>query len=403
MGPDFFRHANWLDTRARGYLRLLALLNLIVLGVLLAGSHGGVDRNGYLLGTDFLSFWTAGRMLHGQSDVYDAAAHIIAQRGYFAQEGAYTAFFYPPPFLLACWPLGLLGYFPALLLWLAATGAGFAFAVRQWIGKAWPSGRARLPVIVLVAAFPPVLITITHGQTSFLVAALLGFGALLVRDRPVLAGVLFGLAIIKPQFGLLVPLALLFSGKWRTIAAAAATVAALSLAATLAFGPEVWPGWLAASRAAQEALANGLVPYAKMQSVFAAARLLGASASTAFALQIVVTLAVAGAICRAAWLRGYGAALASAMLTGALLATPFVLDYDMVLLAFPIIHVAAQGFRPWEKLICACAFIAPAFARPLAMEAGVPIMPVVLAALFVVTWRRAMENPAPDEGPPARG
>jgi len=403
MGPDFFRNAHWLDTRARGYLRLLALLNMIVLGVLLAGSHDGIDRNGFLLGTDFLSFWTAGRMLHAQGAVYDAAAHIVAQRGYFAQSGAYTAFFYPPPFLLACWPLGLVGYFSALALWLGVTGAGFVFAVRQWVGREWSAVRTGLPIWVIVPAFPPVLITITHGQTSFLVAALLGLGALFVRDKPFLAGVLFGLAAIKPQFGLLVPLVLVLTGEWRTVLAATATVAVLALAATAAFGVEIWPGWLAATRAAQAALAGGIVPYAKMQSLFAAAKLLGASTSLAFALQGLLTLAVAAAVCLAARLRGYSTALASAMLTGALLATPFVLDYDMVLLAFPLIHLAAGKFRPWEKLICACAFIAPAFARPLAMEAGIPIMPLVLTGLFVVLWRRAMESPAPDGGRPARG
>jgi len=430
MGLDFLRRADWLNTRARGYLLLLAAANILVLAYLVLGSRDGIDRNGYLLGTDFLSFWTAGRMLLAQGDVYDAAAHIVAQRAYFGQSGAYTAFFYPPPFLLACWPLGWLGYFPALGLWLAGTGTGFWFAVREWTRRstrrpgldpgplassteptasqpavaAFAGTRRRgIPIAIAFVAFPPVLITITHGQTSFLVAALLGLGALLVGPRPIIAGILFGLAVIKPQFGLLVPLVLLLAREWRTIVAAAVTVAVLALVATLAFGAQVWGGWLAAGSAAQATLAEGIVPFAKMQSPFAAARLLGAPVWSAYALQGAVTLSVAGAVGLAAWRRGYGLALASAMLVGALLATPFVLDYDMVLLAFPLIYLASSGFRPWEKLICAAAFVAPAFARPLAMEAGIPIMPLVLAALFVVTWTRAMESPAPEGGRPARG
>jgi hypothetical protein len=402
MGLDFFRRAGWLDARrARGYLRVVAVLNLATLAFILGASRDGVDRNGFLIGTDFLSFWTAGHMLQAHGNVYDVAAHTAAQRAYFAQADAYTAFFYPPPFLLACWPLGLLRYFPALALWLAATGAAYGFAVRQWLKR---TGVAQ-PLLLLLAAFPPVLITITHGQTSFLVAALLGLGALLVRERPWLAGALFGLAVIKPQFGLLVPVVLVLTGEWRTIVAAVLTASLLALISTLAFGPRVWADWLNVSTAAQAAMDNGAVGYAKMQSAFAAASLLGAPTAVGYALQGLVTLGVAGALAWASWGRRYDLPLAALMLAGAPLATPFVLDYDMVLLAFPLIWLAGQGFGPWEKLVFALTFIAAAFARPLALEAGIPIMPWILVAFFVVLLRRVVQTkaPAPAEWEPARG
>ena len=54
--------------------------------------------------------------------------------------------------------------------------------------------------------------------------------------RPVLAWILFGLLAYKPQFGLMIPLVLVATGRWRTCAAAAATVAALAAVTTLAFG-----------------------------------------------------------------------------------------------------------------------------------------------------------------------
>lgn len=391
MGAGFIRDAHWLGReRARGYLWLLALINAAVVLFLLATSRGGVDRNGFLLGTDFLSFWTAGRMLVAQAGVYDTAAHIAAQQAYFAQEEAYTAFFYPPPFLLLCYPLGLLSYFPALALWLVMTGAAYLAAVRLWLGR-MPLGQ---PALLLVAAFPPVLITVTHGQTSFLVAALLGLGALLVRERPLLAGICFGLATIKPQLGLLVPLVLLLTGEWRVIAAAAASALLVGAAATAAFGPGVWSDWLAVSQEAQAAMTAGAVGFAKMQSPFAAAMLLGAPSGLAYALQAAVSLAVAGALAWAAWGKRYSLALGSAMLAGAPLATPFVLDYDMTLLAFPLIWLAANGFRPWEKSIAALTFVAAAVARPLAINAGIPIMPIVLAAFLVVLVIRARETAA---------
>lgn len=391
MGVGFIRDARWLGrARARAYLWLFALLNVATFAFIVGTSSGGIDRNGFLLGTDFLSFWTTGRMLHEGGAVYDAAAHTATQREFFAQEGAYTAFFYPPPFLLFCYPLGFLPYFPALAAWLTVTGVAYLATARAWLRA---SGLAQ-PLLLLAAAFPPVLITVTHGQSSFLAAALLGGGALLVRSRPLLAGICFGLAVIKPQFGLLVPLVLLLTGEWRTIAAAAATTLALATLATLAFGADVWLAWLAVGSEAQAAMEQGAVGFGKMQSPFAAALLLGAPLGVAYGVQGVVAAIVVAAIGWASWRRRYSLALGAAMLAGAPLLTPFVLDYDLVLLAFPLIFLAGTGFRPWEKATAATAFAAAAFARPLALTLGVPIMPLVLAALFAVLVRRAAEQPA---------
>ena len=390
MGLDWLRHANWLDaSRVRGYLWLIALLNGVMLAWLIATSSGGIDRNGFLLGTDFLSFWAAGKVLLAQGNAYDAAAHIAVQRTLYAGHSGYTAFFYPPPFLLVCAPLGLVGYFPALALWLTGTAGAFVAALRPWLRglSGWQ------PALVL-AAFPAVLLTITHGQTSFLAAALLGGGVWLAASgRKGWAGVLFGLAIIKPQFGLLIPLALLAAGEWRVILAAATTALGFAAAATLAFGAEIWPAWYAASGAAQGAMAGGAIGFAKMQSVFAAARLAGAGTGLAYALQGAAAVACAALTAHLFWRRGLTRESGAALLVAALLTTPFVLDYDLLLLAFPL-AVLATGPRPWEKSAALAGFVLPALARPLALTTNVAIAPLVLLVLFALLLRRAQSPDA---------
>lgn len=62
--------------------------------------------------------------------------------------------------------------------------------------------------------------------------------------RPRLAGVLIGLMVIKPQFGLLVPVALLAGGHYKTFASAAVTIAVMALFATIALGPAIWIDFL---------------------------------------------------------------------------------------------------------------------------------------------------------------
>ncbi len=395
MGVDFLRRADWLGAeRARVYLMLLAGVNILMLAVIVFTAKDGVDRNGFLIGTDFISFWTSGRMLIAGSNVYDIAAHVAAQRAFYTLPGEYTAFFYPPTFLPFVWPLGLLPYFPALAAWLAVTGAGWLAALRGWFRALGMAG----PGWLLVLAFPPVIVTLTHGQTAFLVAALLGGGLLMVEKRPWLAGVLIGLATMKPQFGLLVPVALLVSGQWRTIAGAGASALALAGLAALAFGPQVWSDWLAVTSAAGSATQSGNIGFAKMVSLFAGLSLIGVPSGAAFAAQIAMSLAVAGAVAVAGWRRAFTPGLGALVLAGAPLATPFVLDYDMVLTAVPLAYLYARaqatGFADWERITIAAAFAAAAFARPLAIGLGVPIMPLVLSALFVLVWRRVRAEAA---------
>lgn len=393
MGPDFLRRADWLNReRVRAYLIVLAFVNVAAIVILVATSKGGVDRNGFLLGTDFLSFWTAGRMLAAHLPVYDTAAHIAAQRVWFASPTGYTAFFYPPSFLPFCRPLGTLPYFPALATWLLATGALFVFAATRWL-RAFPSGAPAWPL--LLVAFAPAFITVTHGQTSFLVAGLLGLGTLLVRRAPLAAGVLYGLATIKPQFGLLIPLVLVLSGEWRVIVAAAAAALGLALLSSVAFGFDQWTGWMALGHNAGAVLSQGQVGYGKMVSTMSAALLLGLPGGLAIVLQALVSLFVAGALCTAAWRHGWSDALGAAMLAGALLATPFVLDYDLALLAFPLIWLACQQARDWERITIFIAFGLGIFARPLAVFAGLPIAPVVLLILFTLLVRRALDPHEP--------
>jgi hypothetical protein len=88
-----------------------------------------------------------------------------------------------------------------------------------------------------------------------------------------------------------------------------------------------------------------------------------------------------------------GATLAAA----ACLITPFLLDYDLMLLGVPLAWVATEaehsGYLPWEKMMLAIAFLLPLVARSLATWAHVPLAPLVLIALLGLVVRRV--NVAP--------
>ncbi|MBX7481296.1 glycosyltransferase family 87 protein [Qipengyuania qiaonensis] len=387
MGSFFhiLRSADWLTAdRVTAVLRLLALLQAGLAIWLVVNSSGGVDSNGQLLGTDFVSFWTSGKMVLDGLDPYDISAHIAAQREVYIAQNSYVGFFYPPSILPFFVPFGFTDYIPALIVWLAITGGLYLLAVRAWALSLW----GRPPGAVLVLASPALWLCVAHGQTSFLVAFLLGAGVLLVDRRPWLAGILFGLATIKPQMGLLVPVVLLASGQWRVIVGAGLASAGLALLASGIAGLDTWNAWLATGDVARAALTEGQIGFAKLQSTFSALRLMGVPDAIAIAVQIACSLGVASVLAFAGWRNGWSVGLGATMLAGTMVATPFVLDYDFVLLAFPLMFLATDGFRPWERFLTAALFVAPLFARTTGLYLGVPLLAPLTLALFAVMATR---------------
>ena len=146
------------------------------------------------------------------------------------------AFMYPPSMLLLLWPLAWLPYALGYVLWIAIGVAASVATIGVRHGG-WPLG-------LLLAVAPSTLWTALCGQSTLLLAALILGGLLLSTRRPVVAGLLLGMATYKPQLGILVPVALVAAGQWRTATAALVTFIAIVVVTSLAFGVEIWFAWL---------------------------------------------------------------------------------------------------------------------------------------------------------------
>ncbi len=232
--------------RERRTGRLCAVVTGLFAGHCLVALQIILHRAQYPFG-DFFALWTYAKLAAAgrAADLYDAAAMFKAQLALGLPTGqalgltpaAEMPFPYPPVFALMLFPLGWLSYQVAAAVWIGVTLALYLYVIGRGARPAW------LMVMWAVAA-PTTAIGISFGQSGFLLAALLIGGAMLMGRRPLCAGVLLGLLIYKPQFGLLVPVALVACGQWRCVAAASATVAALVASASLAFGSAIWGIWL---------------------------------------------------------------------------------------------------------------------------------------------------------------
>jgi hypothetical protein len=380
--------------RATVYCALLLTAYAAAIVALLATADGIVDFAERPLGTDFANVYAAG-MLAGEGKAalaYDFPAHHDMQRQISGRADIpYYGWHYPPAFLLVAAALAPLPYLGALFAYQAATLAAYLVVVRQIVGRpdAW------LPAL----AFPAVFVNVTHGHNGFITAALLG-GALLVLDRrPVLAGVLIGCLAYKPQFGLLLPLVLAVTGRWRTILAAAVTVAAIMGFAWAAFGSEVYAAFWHSLAMTRRVIQEGAPGFHKIQSVYAALRLLGLPGTVANAVQLAATLGVA-AVLAVLWRSTAAFELrAAALLIGSVLATPYALDYDLVVLApaiaFLAVHGRREGFAPYEIALMVLLWALPLAARSIAELTAISLMPVALTATFLLILQRAGALSAP--------
>jgi hypothetical protein len=108
---------------------------------------------------------------------------------------------------------------------------------------------------------------------------------------------------------------------------------------------------------------------------------------------MATTLGVAGALV-VLWRAAAAFELkASALLIGCVLATPYALDYDLVVLApaiaFLTAHGLRQGFAPYEVTLLVALWTLPLIARPIAQATAVSLTPLVLLAALGLVLHRA--------------
>jgi alpha-1,2-mannosyltransferase len=384
--------ADWLDrNRIVAWGSILLTLEVLFLGFMVLWHHDVFGRIDPPTSTDFVSFYAAGKLaLAGTPALaYDQAAHAAAEVAATAPGISYQFFFYPPVYLFLCAPLALLPYMVGFLLFQAVTLGAWLLVMRRILGSqgwAW----------CLLLAYPAVFWTLGIGQNSFLTAALLGAMTLLLDERPLGAGVLLGMLCYKPHLALLAPVALAAGKRWRTMVAAAVTVAVIVGLSVALFGFDTWRDYLTALAGSQAVYETGRIDLAAFVTPYGAARVLGAGARTAQLLQAVTSLLVAIAV-GWIWRRDPGPAERSAALAaGILLSVPLALIYDLMLLTVAIGWLVrasrGTGFLPWEKLALFFCFLVPLVSRHLGQATHIPIAPLAPAALLALCLVRTLKQ-----------
>jgi hypothetical protein len=370
---------------------LLALFIVIAISWVLL-SNNTIDMKGKPLGYDFITFWGASHLgLSGhQVDAYDILKLFDAERVAVPKLSTFYVWYYPPSFYLVILPLALMPYIVAYLSFVLTTLACYVALLSRVIRNkhAW----------CYLAAFSGLWMNLFHGQNAFLTASLAGAALMCLPRRPILAGFLIGLFAIKPHLALLFPVALIAIGAWSTFITAGVTAILFMALGAAVMGVGTFKASLASLGLARHFLEVGFLPWAKMPTVFAFARLLGTPVYAAYAIHAVVAVGAVLAVWRV-WRRCQDWQLrGAALMTATFLVSPYLFDYDLAWLAFPIAWIALGGVRDgWlrgEREVLVAAWLLPLVMLPIVRVVPVQIGPWVLGALLLVIMRRAARDGA---------
>lgn len=370
---------------------LLFLATTIIVSII---TPGLVYGSGGVIGADFLAFYTAGDMtLQGRAvDAYDFAAFDAALQSRVENDHLGMMWQYPPLMFFVAGLLALMPYKISFWVWMTATSAAFAWALNRIVRTVQPDWADRRVTLLLILASPISVSIMTNGQISLLTAALLMLAVFRPRRDWWVAGLAAGLLTVKPQLGLLIPLAYLVAGAWRAFAVAAVTGLALHLLSVLVFGPESLSAFLAAVARLQADVAGSGVhtPPVSMTTVFGQLRLWDIPAGVALPVHYVAAVLVIAVVVSLWWRRHAEADqavyLAALLSSGAILVTPYAYAYEMTALAIAAIWMAFQPgrYRQLSTVILAGFWLALALRRFLPPDFVIQIPFLTAISVFLL-------------------
>jgi hypothetical protein len=299
------------------------------------------DGTSLVVGRDFLNFWMYGRTAFtgDPSRFYDAQLYNGELRALLGGPYPGQNWSYPPSVMLLAAPFGRLSYLHALLAWTLFSLVLFIAVARRVLTD-------RQLLIALLLS-PAAVFGLVSGQSSLVTTAMMiGIFAWLDR-RPQAAGLLIGLLSLKPQLGLLFPVMLAASGRWRVFFVAALTVLGIAALTAALFGPQVWIDFATKGIMTQNVVLHDprVIAAPFMPTIFMNMRSVGAGYDLAMAVQLCFTAAAVVIVFWAFRFRRNADPLflMALFFACAVFGSPYLLIYDTLPLTFAALLLIASG------------------------------------------------------------
>ncbi|MCO5398526.1 glycosyltransferase family 87 protein [Ralstonia soli] len=372
------------------YASVAVVIQILALSVWVVRFYVLEDWTAPMVGFDFAVFWSASRVAleHGAASVFSMQLLQPIEVALW-HEVNYAPWPYPPTFLLAVLPFGFMPFGKALALYSTLGTCVYGLVVAR-IARRIDS--ALRPFLI---AFPGVFVALGLGQNSLFTVGAAGAALLLLEADSMLAGVCIAMLAVKPQFGVLFPLALLCGRYWKELAVSASLTLVFVGATVQLLGFDAWEAFASYlpqfNRMAVEHGGDSM--WIGMPTVFAFSRSVGMPVKLAY---LVHGFVAAPAVVIMAWLWAKRARFelrATAFVVATLMVQPYIMFYDLAWLILPMVFLMRDGkvlaFSRAEWVVLVAAWCAPV-QGVLAGYIGhyLQIVPVVLLALLAMVVRR---------------
>ena len=290
-----------------------------------------IDKSGQPRTNEYVGVRAAGMLaLEGKAaDAYDWSLHRVAEAEITgAPVKNYFAWPYPPSYLPVAVALASLPLLPSALLWIAATLALYAWSIVRISGVRGAG--------VWALASPASFINAYVAHTGFWTAGVMGLALEALETRPILAGVLFGALTMKPQLGLLIPVALIAGGYWRVMGSAVAAALSAALISIAAFGVDPWLQLIPQMARISDHVRDGNVIMELLVTLYGFLRALGVPHVPALIAQCTLSLVLAAGVFKL-WRSDAPLPLkAAALASASMLVSPYMFVYDLTHLSIAI-------------------------------------------------------------------
>lgn len=380
----------WNAARCLIYARTSVLVALILyLGII---AHSNLFTSGaYPPLFDFSVFWSAASLtLQGHPEqAYDVHQLYLILKNEIhipVGEGGY-GWFYPPFFLLVLAPLARVTPFQGYLLFMGLTLSAYLFAIYR-------AGRALPSLWWGVFGFSGLWFNLVLGQNGFITAALGAAVLISLEHHPLRSGVFLGLLMLKPQLGLLLPMILLIKRAWLALFSAGITLAITFFLAWLLLGADSVNAWWHNIGLARVFLERGGSNYLlKIPSIYSFLTLLGSPPWLAYLGQGITALFVVMRLARLLHTNTDQRLRNAAAMLGSLLMSPYVFEYDLTWLIFPLIWLVdygrEQGWYTGERELLALVWLLPYVMTVVEPAISLQLAPLILLLLLLQVVRRA--------------
>ncbi len=340
---------------------------------------------------DFGWMWLSGRFSASgdAAEIFNYAKFSAAQIAFFGHDNCpfITPFVYPPTYLFMTYLLGFMPYPVAFTAWLVVTLSLYGIAIYLILPR----------YTAVIAAMAPFFVAVNadFGHNGYLTAALIGFSLVSLERRPFLSGAFLGALIYKPHIGVLFPVALLVSRKWRALASAPAVCVVLAWAAEIAFGSQGWLSFFQALVHRESSLSPDKKVELALHTVFGLLRWAQAGPLVSWIGHLAVAAMVMLTVC-AVWAKPIPYSLKAAILCiGSVMVSPYLLFYDFCVLSLAVAFLVRdgilRGFLPGERTVLLACFSA-------LFLVAVPIGPIICATLALLVVRRIVRGQTLDQG-----